>query len=59
MITKKSLIREEGVPIGKDAELHVNCDCGTKVPITPPLWDRTLNKCPKCGTVYDSRGWVV
>ncbi len=48
---KKALIREAGVPLGQDAELNINCDCGSKVPIRPPLWDRTLNKCATCDTV--------
>ena len=53
---KAALIRAEGYPIGEPAPLHVNCACGTEVPIVSAFQNAT---CAKCGTVYDSRGWII
>lgn len=51
--TKAALIRDPSVPVGTSAPLHVECECGRKVPITA-----SANACA-CGIVYDARGWIT
>jgi hypothetical protein len=51
--TKAALIRDPNVPVGTPAPLHVECECGRKVPV-----ECGANLC-ECGISYDSRGWIT
>jgi hypothetical protein len=53
--TKAALIREPGYPVGVPAPMYLNCSCGHKVNV----FQTSNTTCPKCGTTYDSRGWIV
>ena len=52
-ITKKALIRDQTIPIGQAAPMHIDCGCGQSVNVTS-----NQNQCA-CGAVYDSKGYVV
>lgn len=53
-ITKRALIRDPETPVGQPGKMHVNCGCGTKVPMS----DKG-GKCSKCGQKYDERGYLI
>lgn len=56
MITKcikRALKRDDSIPVGQPAPLHVDCLCGRAVPISA-----AVNVCQGCGTVYDQGGWI-
>ena len=51
---KKALIRDNRIPVGQSAPLHVNCDCSSAVDI-----QTSLNVCKTCGTIYNGTGWII
>lgn len=54
-LVKLAIKRDPNVPIGQAAPLHLDCLCGTTLPI-----DRSLFiDCPTCGAQYDSSGWLL
>lgn len=53
---KAAIIRDEGYPIGTPAPCHINCECGERIPLAKPFEQGAT--CPKCGTIYDKRGWI-
>ena len=53
-LMKLALKRDESVPIGRPAPLHLDCPCGTRVDVSA-----AVVTCKGCGTHYDDRGWTV
>jgi hypothetical protein len=51
--SKLALIRDQTVPIGQSAPMHIECKCTNHVNI-----ESDRNNCT-CGAVYDARGYVV
>ena len=54
-VTKKALKRDNSVPAGIAAPMHVDCDCGRPVPITESIY----NECDSCGKTYDAFGYII
>lgn len=54
-VTKKALKRDNSVPAGTAAPMHVDCDCGKPVPIE----HENYNECENCGVVYNAAGWII
>ncbi len=52
-LVKLALKRDNSVPVGQPAPMHLDCPCGASVPIVGPL-----QACIGCGTVYDYAGWI-
>ena len=52
-LIKRSLIRENGYPVGVRAPVYVNCGCGTKLAIVTER-----NQCSVCHTIYNAGGWI-
>ena len=53
-ITKKALKRDNSVPAGTAAPMHVDCECGKHVLVT-----EYYNECDNCGRAYDASGWII
>jgi hypothetical protein len=51
---KKALIRDNSVPVGQLAPVHVECDCGEHVEICA-----SVNQCIGCDTFYSSLGFII
>jgi hypothetical protein len=55
---KLALKRDQSIPAGQPAPLHLDCRCGTRLPM--PEDDPTaIVECPSCGAAYDTDGWKV
>ena len=54
-VIKKALKRDNSVPAGTAAPIHVDCDCGNPVLIT----EENYNECENCGVVYNAAGWII
>lgn len=56
--TKKALIRDPNVPVGKPAAMYLTCVCGHKVDMGTSDDPAHGNVCSECGREYDSRGYL-
>lgn len=52
-LVKLALRRDNTVPVGQPAPLHVVCPCGQSIPIRADL------NCCGCGRIVDAAGWLV
>jgi hypothetical protein len=52
-VTKLALIRDQTVPVGQPAPMHIDCRCGINLNV-----NSDANPCA-CGAIYDSRGYVI
>jgi hypothetical protein len=39
--------------------LHLDCECGERIPVPVIKGLPMTYECGKCGIVYDSRGWII
>lgn len=51
---KKAIIRDAGYPVGSPAPMHINCECGTSIPV-----GEQGATCYICGIKYDVYGWII
>jgi hypothetical protein len=60
-LMKLALIRDTETPIGEPGHMHLNCRCGTEVPIPDDqaFDDRATVTCPNCRKQYNGAGWVL
>lgn len=56
MYLKRAWVRDQSVPAGQPAKGRISCPCG-QAPESA-IGDGKDVQCP-CGTLYDSRGWVI
>jgi len=56
--TKKALIRDNTVPVGKPAPMHIECFCDTHIPVPKPFTGNPVT-CPNCRRQFDSCGYVM
>ena len=52
---KLAVKRDLTVPMGVRSPLHLDCPCGTVVPVEPA--PQEVLRCRGCGAEYDRAGW--
>lgn len=52
-LVKLAVKRDNSVPMGHPAPVHLDCPCGSKVQIVS-----NYQTCIQCGNVYTESGWL-
>lgn len=53
-LIKLALKRDSSIPAGQPAPMHLNCQCGSSLPVE----DADI-ECGTCGNRYNSAGWLL
>ena len=54
-LVKLALKRDNSIPMGQPAPMHLDCPCGQQLPIG----NLQIVACSACGARYDASGWKL